>query len=343
MPIARPGRARGVARGVSRGVSRLSARRRGARLAVAVAACAGALGLADARAARAQPAPPPRAAMPAMDPPLGVTGTVRFHGAFPSRHVAARHVEVWLPPGYARDGAVRYPVLYVHDGQNVFAPATAYGGVDWAVDETMTRVVAERRVRPAIVVAVWNTPARFQEYMPQAATAYFPDSLRARPEVRAQIDSLRADAYLRFLVEELKPFIDRTYRTRPGRTDTFVMGSSMGGLISAYAVARHPAVFGGAACLSTHWPAGNEPLVRWFGDALPAPGAHRLWFDHGTATLDSLYPPLQRRMDSTLVARGWRAGRDFRTRVYPGAEHDERAWRARVADPLVFLLGRAAR
>ena len=100
---------------------------------------------------------------PVAGPPLGVTGTVRFHGDFPSKYVAKRNVEVWLPPDYERETTRRYPVLYMHDGQNVFAPATSYTKVDWGVDETMTRLIAERKVRPAIVVAVWNTPARMQE------------------------------------------------------------------------------------------------------------------------------------------------------------------------------------
>ncbi len=280
-------------------------------------------------------------APPVPGPPLGVTGVVRFHGDFPSRLVAPRNVEVWLPPGYER-GRARYPVLYVHDGQNVFAPATSYTRVDWAIDETMTRLVAEGKVRPAIVVAVWNTPRRMQEYMPAKALASPGDSVPSGiPGVPAFAGPILSDAYLRFLVEELKPFIDRTYRTRPGPIDTFIMGSSMGGLISAYAVTEYPQVFGGAACLSTHWPAGNGAMVRYLRQALPPPASgHRFWFDHGTETLDSLYAPYQRQVDGIMRAAGYVEGRNWVTRVYPGADHSERAWRVRVADPLVFLLGR---
>jgi enterochelin esterase-like enzyme len=288
----------------------------------------------------------PAASAQVAGPPLGVTGTVRFHGAFPSRFVAPRNVEVWLPPGYERDAAARYPVLYVHDGQNVFAPATAYGGVDWGVDETMTRLIAERRVRPAIVVAIWNTAARLAEYLPQKA---LPPGARERgialhiPGIEPLRDSVRSDAYVRFLVEELKPFVDRTYRTRPGRADTFLMGSSMGGLISAYALAEHPDVFGGAACLSTHWPAADGAMVEYLRGHLPSPTTHRLYFDHGTATLDSLYAPYQRRVDDVLRAGGYVDDVSLSSRVFPGAEHSERAWRVRVAEPLVFLLGQRAR
>ena len=276
----------------------------------------------------------------AQDPPLGVTGTVRFHGAFPSRHVAGRNVEVWLPPDYGRDASARYPVLYMHDGQNVFAPATSYGGVDWGVDETMTRLIAERRVRPAIVVAVWNSPARFNEYMPRKALASDSAVATGIAGWAPVKGPLLSDEYLRFLVEELKPFIDRGYRTRAGPADTFIMGSSMGGLISAYALTEYPGVFGGAACISTHWPAGAGAMVAYLRTALPAPASHRIYFDHGTATLDSLYPPFQLQADSAMRSAGYTEGRNWVTRVFPGAEHSERAWRARVAEPLVFLLGR---
>lgn len=307
-------------------------------LAHAGAFCAAlALTALTARVATAQPAPAPAG------PPLGVSGVVRFHPAFRSRFVAPRNVEVWLPPGYERDRSARYPVLYVHDGQNVFDPATSYTGVDWGIDETMTRLVAEHRVRPAIVVAIWNTPARMAEYMPQkalppqAADSGFASGIPGFPAVH---DTLRSDAYLRFVVEELEPFIDSTYRTRTGPADTFIMGSSMGGLISAYAVAEYPQVFGGAACLSTHWPAGDGATIDYLARRLPDPRSHRFWFDHGTNTLDAAYAPFQRRMDAAMRGAGYVEGKSWISRVYPGADHSERSWRVRVADPLVFLLGR---
>ena len=284
--------------------------------------------------AAAQVAPPPAG------PPLGVTGTIRFYGNFRSRDVAPRNVEVWLPPGYARDTTARYPVLYLQDGQNVFDPATSYTGVDWGVDETMTRLIAEHAVRPAIVVAIWNTPARFQEYMPQQALGTDSAFSSGVPGLGMVKGPALSDAYLRFMVEELKPFVDSAYRTRPGPSDTFVMGSSMGGLISLYAVMEYPQVFGGAACLSTHWPAADGAFVTWLAGRLPPPASHRLYFDHGTETLDSLYAPYQARVDAAGRAAGYTEGRNWISRVFPGADHSERSWRVRVAGPLVFLLGK---
>lgn len=275
---------------------------------------------------------------PALPPRAGVTGDLRTLPALPGGAVPARRVDIWLPPGYDAQPRRRYPVLYVHDGQNLFDPATSYGGTDWGLDETMTRLIAAGQVRPAIVVGIWNTPERLDEYMPQQAVATDPVATGVpgfAPLPRAR---LRGDAYLDYVAGTLKPAIDRAFRTRPGPADTFVMGSSMGGLAALYAVARRPGTFGGAAALSTHWPAADGAMVGWLAAHLPARATHRLYFDHGTATLDAGYGPWQARMDQALLRAGWRPGTDFSSRVFPGAAHDERAWRARVDQPLRFLL-----
>ncbi len=271
-------------------------------------------------------------------PALHATGAVESWQDVPSRHVAARNVDVWLPPSYGRDPQRRYPVLYMHDGQNLFDPALAYTGTDWDIDGALTRLIERGEAREAIVVGVWNTPLRFAEYMPRAPvrTDAVGSGIDGRPIGRSE--DIRSDAYLRFLVEELKPFIDARYRTLPGRDDTFVMGSSMGGLISLYAIARHPDVFGGVGAVSTHWPACDGCSVDWFAKHLPRPRTHRLYFDYGTAALDALYPPHQARMDAALRRAGWREGRDWITRRFEGAEHNEAAWKARVEIPLRFLL-----
>lgn len=269
----------------------------------------------------------------------GVTGRLLRYDAFASRDVAPRDIDVWLPPGYGSDPVRRYPVLYMHDGQNLFDPASSYAGVDWGIDETMTRLIAEGRVRAAIVVGVWNSPARFAEYMPQKAAAGAMVATGVEGYAPIPTGDLRADAYLRFLVEELKPFIDDHYRTLPGRDDTFVMGSSMGGLVSLYAVAEYPQIYGGVGAVSTHWPAGDGATVDWFAAHLPDPRTHRLYFDHGTATIDAAYAPYQARMDAALRAAGYDDGRNWISRRFEGAAHDERAWRTRVEIPLRFLLG----
>ena len=191
------------------------------------------------------------------------SGRVVTHANVASRFVPARRVDVWLPPGYAATASGRYPVIYMHDGQNLFDPATTFGGVPWSVDLAMLRLIAAGRTSGAIIVGIWNAGMeRDLEYMPQkdlpGAFVQFSHGTPDQPITR-----LRSDAYLKFLVEELKPFIDRTYRTKPDAPNTFVMGSSMGGLISAYALAEYPQVFGGAGCVSTHLPAGDGALIGY--------------------------------------------------------------------------------
>jgi len=278
---------------------------------------------------------------PAVEPPLGVVGTIERHEAFASRLVPARTVDVWLPPGYATDTSRRYPVVYMQDGQSLFDPALAFGGIDWAIDETMTRLIDEGRVRPAIVVGIWNTGmGRYSEYMPQKAATGDEVSFGVPGRPTLAVEQLTSDLYLRFMVEELKPFVDGRYRTAAGRADTFVMGSSMGGLISAYAVSEYPEVFGGAACISTHWPAGDGAVVDYLSAHLPDPATHRFYFDHGTVTLDELYEPFQRRMDAAMLQAGYVDGTNWVSRRFDGAEHSEKAWRLRAGIPLEFLLGR---
>ena len=267
----------------------------------------------------------------------GGTGTLLRHAQFPSRHVAARNVDVWLPPGYAEAAGTRYPVLYMHDGQNVFDPSTSYTKVDWGVDEAMTRLIANGHARAAIVVAVWNTPKRLQEYMPRKAITgetFIPTPGDA-PFPAAEIV---ADDYLAFLATELKPFIDAHYRTLTGPEDTFVMGSSMGGLISAYAVLEYPQVFGGAGCVSTHWPIAGGIVEGYLAEHLPAPDINRFYFDYGTEAIDAMYEPYQQRIDALMRTRGYRPGVDLLSHRYLGATHNESAWRDRIEVPLMFLL-----
>ena len=269
----------------------------------------------------------------------GVTGVVKSLGTVGSKYVAARRVDVWLPPGYDAGRRRRYPVLYMHDGQNLFDPQTSYIGVDWGVDEAMTRLIAGGKVREAVVVGVWNTPQRVAEYMPQKALAGL-DPSRADEMFRPALSEPLADNYLKFLVTELKPLVDARFRTLPGREDTLIMGSSMGGLISLYALSEYPKVFGGAGCVSTHWPAAGGAAVEYFRTRLPDPATHKIYFDYGTETLDAHYEPFQKRVDAMMEAAGYREGKNWVTKKFPGDEHSERAWRRRVHVPLEFLLAR---
>ena len=264
-------------------------------------------------------------------------GTLKRHANFTSQHVASRHVDVWLPPGYDEDVATRFPVLYMHDGQNLFDPTMSFIGVDWGIHEAMGRLIAEGRVPGAIVVGIWNTPKRIEEYMPQRPFEGL-KAKRARRQLECQ-GEIESDAYLKFITKELKPFVDGRYRTIPGQAKTFMAGSSMGGLISLYGVCEYPQVFGGAACLSTHWPIGKGVMTGYLEEALPEPGKHRIYFDLGTETLDAQYGAYQKEVDEVMKSAGYERGENWVTMVFEGAEHSERAWRKRVGIPLEFLLG----
>ena len=282
-------------------------------------------------------------------------GRIIEHVDIPSRRFPGRKVYVWLPPAYV-GSRKRHSVLYMQDGQNLFAPANPYNHGPWDVDGHLLRLAASGHLRRTIVVGIANGELdRGREYEPPMVAARLGPDLRPELSRSADHGSL-ADAYLDYLVGELKPFIDRRYRTRPGREDTLLMGSSKGGLISLYALCRHPGVFGGAACLSTHWIVSTnralmepEPSPRlaeaagvwldWLGEHLPRAGRHRLYFDHGSLGLDRLYGPWQQRMDRVATEHGYRPGRDYLSLDFPGADHDESAWRQRLDRPLGFLLG----
>ncbi|HKA54501.1 MAG TPA: alpha/beta hydrolase-fold protein, partial [Candidatus Binatia bacterium] len=265
----------------------------------------------------------------------------RRHPGFASRYVAPRHVDVWLPPHY-QDTSGRFPVIYMHDGQNLFDPQTSFLGVDWGIDEAMRRLTAAQRARAAIVVGIWNTPQRSQEYMPQRPLEMSSGVQRERGQLQLGKGAARkplADRYLKFLLQEVKPFIDEHYRTLADRENTFMMGSSMGGLISLYAVCEYPHVVAGAGCLSPHWPARGGIVVDYLEKGLPEAGSHKLYFDYGTRTVDALYEPYQQEVDKVMRAKGYTQGEDWLTLKFEGAEHGERAWRERVHIPLEFLLG----
>lgn len=268
---------------------------------------------------------------------MNILGAIRRHADFPSQFVAARDVDVWLPPDYAE--GKRYPVLYMHDGQNIFEPISSIGGVAWEVDKAIARLVEAKKIPSVIVVGVWNNgDMRWREYMPQKAyeAAGFEKNREAFLE-RAGGPPF-SDSYLRFLVEEVKPFVDANYPTLTDQRNTFVMGSSMGGLISLYAISQYPHVFFGAGCVSTHWSAGRDELVDEMAKMLPDPKSHRLYFDYGTIGLDAGYEPFQLQMDTHLRKAGY-TEQNWMTRKFEVADHNEAAWRARVDIPLEFLLG----
>ena len=279
-------------------------------------------------------------------------GTVVDLGVINSRYADPRRVVVWLPSGYSSKGP-KYAVLYMHDGQNLFDTATAGYGMEWQIDETLDRLIQEKKVRPTIVVGIWNTPKRLQEYVPSKAFNGLPADYRQKIHALYGGDPL-SDGYLKFIVRELRPMIDTRFNVKTDRADTVIMGSSMGSLISLYAIDEYPRVFGGAGMMSTHWPLFMTPDGKSVGDreyevvssafehylapALPDPATHKLYFDHGSETLDAVYARYQDRVDAVVRRRGYRQWSNVLSLSFPGEKHNEISWASRVAVPLQFLL-----
>lgn len=284
--------------------------------------------------------------------PRVAAGSIVDLGVLNSKYAEPRRVVVWLPSSYRPDGP-RHSVLYMHDGQNLFDTATAGYGMEWKVDETLDAMIGRGEVRPTIVVGIWNTPMRLCDYVPGKAFSHLPQSYM--DQVRALYGGgPLSDGYLKFIVEELKPRIDRDFHVHRDRSNTAIMGSSMGALISLYAINEYPHVFGAAGMVSTHWPlmapsegdtlseedfaVVSSAFERYLSAALPAAGAHRLYFDHGTETLDKHYARYQQRIDSTVASRGYRRGDDWISCNFPGHKHNEISWASRLGRPLAFLL-----
>jgi len=265
---------------------------------------------------------------------------LEHHDPFPAERVSPRRVDVWLPPAYDAETDRRFPVMYMHDGQNLFDPDHSYIGEHWGIAETMIRLIEEDDVPETIIVGVWNSERRLQEYMPEKPYSDLEGQQFADIFLHKYEGEPISDDYLGFLVKELKPFIDKTYRTLPAAAHTDVMGSSMGGLITLYAICEYPDVFGGAGCLSTHWPLGRPTALAYLADHIPDPTSHKLYLDYGDEALDPHYEPYQSDVENLLLRSGYEREVNLMTRKFAGHEHSERAWRERVHLPLVFLLGR---
>lgn len=257
--------------------------------------------------------------------PAGLdTGRIRVHEKFRATKLGnERRLFVLLPASYAASPKRRYPVIYAHDGQNMFASVTGGARWDWNVDAVLDRLVSSGDVPEAIVVGVPSTDMRIAEYDPLARGADYAD----------------------FLIREVKPFVDRTYRTKADRANTTTMGSSMGGLISSYLALRHSNVFSRAACLSIHVihpmqdATASGAWVRSLEAAIPEHRPVRLYVDRGTLGLDCQYGPLFDRLVAALERAGFVRGRSLDVLVAEGTDHNEAAWAARVGRPLKFLLG----
>jgi predicted alpha/beta superfamily hydrolase len=232
-----------------------------------------------------------------------------------SHHLDGKRTAIiWLPPGYKRlrNAQKKYPVLYMHDGQNILDPKTSFAGTDWRVDETVSKLARSKKMKEIIVVGIYNTPDRLEEYS----------------------DSENGEKYLKFIVSELKPFIDSKYRTVPQREHTAIMGSSMGGLISFIAGWRYSDVFSMAGCMSSSFYHNGEKIFDMISENSGPKKRVKFYIDHGE---DGLIRG--QKMYVKLTELGYVIGKDLDYFYAPNAEHTESAWADRLERPLLFFFG----
>ncbi len=262
---------------------------------------------------------------------------------FSSQFVIPRNIDVWLPDGYNANS--KYNVVYMHDGQMLFDTAQTWNKKEWRADETFAKLIAENKIEPCIIVAIWNTPERITEYFPGKIFENIePELQKSILEKYGNGKKISSDNYLKFIVSDVKPYIDKHYSTNSGKEYTAIIGSSMGGLISAYAISEYPEVFGGAACLSTAWFSFIEPnyampmaAFKYFEKNLPSPSNHKIYFDYGTGESDNPYELTQSFVDLIAKGKGYSES-NYKSMVFENAVHDEVAWSGRLQIPLIFLL-----
>lgn len=250
-------------------------------------------------------------------------GSLWLHtGFYSSAFQNTRSVIVYLPPSYFENTAKSYPVLYVHDGQNLFQKSTASGGVEWGVDEAMDALIAAGWVREAIVVGIYSTSSRIAEYTPTSDPGY---------------GGGMADAYLDFVQYSVMPFLNETYRTLAGPQHTFMMGASFGGLVSFYAGWTRSAVYGTVAAVSSSFWWNGEALTaqveQFSGPKIPA----RFYLDIGGKEGSAIAQVV--RMRNALQTLGYQNGEDLLYIYDPPGAHNEASWSQRLPSVLPFLLG----
>ena len=278
------------------------------------------------------------------------SGTIKRIDSFPSKFVRPRTVDIWFPENYSN--TQKHAVLYMHDGQMLFDAETTWNKQEWKVDEIVGDLINEEEIKNTIVVAIWNhSDIRHPNYYPQKPFESLPksfvDSIINNNEKQYGSDFRHpnSDNYLKFIVEEVKPYIDSNFSVYKNKENTFIAGSSMGGLISMYALCEYPNVFSGAACLSTHWvgimPFKNNPIPESFftylKENLPSSNTHKIYFDYGTETLDKFYLPYQSRVNEVLKLKDYEET-NSRNLKFDGHDHSENSWNQRFQIPIQFLL-----
>ena len=276
------------------------------------------------------------------------SGTMKRIDTFPSKFVRPRNVDIWLPENYSKNK--KYAVLYMHDGQMLFDSLSTWNKQEWKVDEIVGDLISEGKIKNTIVVAIHNiSEIRWQDYYPEKTWDFISkedqDKLLIEGEKTRSDVLFHSDNYLKFITQEVKPFIDAKFSVYTNRDNTFIAGSSMGGLISMYAMFEYPELFGGAACISTHWcggaPRENNPMAKSFFEYMkskpPYSETQKFYFDYGTETLDAYYPQYAETLDAIFETKGF-DDTNYKNLKFEGHDHSENSWNQRFHIPVEFLL-----
>ncbi|MFA6467975.1 MAG: alpha/beta hydrolase-fold protein [Bacteroidota bacterium] len=250
-------------------------------------------------------------------PEQAIRGKVDYHRQLRGEGlIHARDIIVWLPPSYEKNPKKFYPVLYMHDGQNIFDPSTAFTGHDWRVDEVADSLIKMKKIEEIIVVGIYNSPDRLPEYS----------------------DTDLGTAYMNFVISVVKPLIDSTYRTKPGREHTGVIGSSLGGLSSLLFVWKHPQVFGMAGCVSSAFWFDNEKTLKEVREYTGSKKHIKIYLDCGGREKELISG--YKRMTEILKSKGYKKGKDLEYTLDSLGSHNEQSWAKRVWRPLMFMYGK---
>lgn len=246
-----------------------------------------------------------------------ITGNVEYHRKLQGKGIKSRDIIVWLPPGYETDTGKNYPVLYMHDGQNIIDPKTSLFQVDWQLDENADTLINKSFIEPVIIVGIYNTPDRNFEYD----------------------ESTLGKFYMNFIIDSLKPFIDRNYRTKSDRENTANGGASLGGLISFILVWEHPDVFSKAICFSPAFKIDNYNFVDNVVSYVGKKKEIKIYINNGDNELDSELQPGVDEMIDALTSQGYVEEKDFYFFKAKKSLHGEKDWAKNIWPALIYFFG----
>ena len=284
--------------------------------------------------------------------PKTIVGKIERIENFTSNYIDPRNVDVWLPDGFSNNK--KYAVLYMHDGQMLYDSNLTWNKKAWFVQNKVQQLINENKIKDVIIVGIFNNGKyRHSEYFPQKIATILPKPFKDSLIKNQLQNKPQSDNYLKFIVYELKPFIDKKYPTFTDPNNTFMMGSSMGGLISLYGICEYPNVFGAVACLSLHSPMisvkstkfefndyiPSQLFLKYLENNLPQHPKKNIYMDYGDLTLDALYKPFQLKIDSVFYKLGYNQT-NWQTKFFKGTDHSEPAWANRVEVPVMFLLNK---